>query len=308
MSQNEHDIENSLILVDILTSVLTIKQRVKENPLSNKRNFQSNIIDKVEEDNMNSKEASDLSSPTKLLKNLLFRYLGHDLFMVIALTRVGEVLFDNSELYKIFVYCLLKGSIKVKEHIFFNKDLSPQIEKKITRSNFKSIFKFDPTVLEWNFGSLFKAYSQLFQFGFDTNTPFIKPDPNLKIKKISDSDYEFLDFCFKDQLNPKWSENWKLGFIGFSKYFIQDLTHENKCERSLIIIEKFLMFDSIQKQISDEICEQLTTAIKDTVAIKNQKCYAIIQEYLNKIYNSQNSSSILRESLKRLLAIPFDKN
>ena len=47
----------------------------------------------------------------------------------------------------------------------------------------------------------------------------------------------------------------------------------------LKLIEKFLYLESIQKQISEEIYEQLLSIIKDLCTLKNEVCYKTIMNY-----------------------------
>lgn len=268
------------------------------------------IVDKVEEENMSSKEATDLSSPTRLIKSILLRFVGDSLFQTISLSMIGEVLYENFELYKIFVYCLMISSKEVKEYVIYSEELNPRTVKKLRNANFRSHPEFDPKSIEWNFGLIFKAYSNLLQFGLDTTkgklTLAQNFDSKLKIIRLRDEDYYFINYCFGENLNPKWTENWKLGFLGFSKYILQDLINVEKCERSLKIIEKFLNFDQIQKQISEEIYEQLMTLIRDIISLRLESCYSKVVEYLNKISQSQNCSTMLKDSLRRLLELKFD--
>lgn len=319
MSLYEEDLENCIYIVKILVLVLNIKQKTKETLISKSQltgiqtyEQEKNNVDDISGENINinlinnnNKELLELNNPIKLVKNLLFRYIDYDLFMVISLSYMTEIISDNYDIHKIFIYCLVKSPKVVIDYIFYNKKLNINLKKKLNNANFKTKPDLSIKNDNWNYGLVFKAYSNIFLYGLNDNLNFNKENKMVHGTYLRDQDYVFLNHCFSENLENKYSENWKLGFKDFSKYIIQDLSHEDKCERSLKIIEKFLDLDSIQKHISEEIQGQLESTIQDIVKQKNEKCYNIIIKYLNKISSSSNCSSMLKDSIRKLLNIKY---
>lgn len=259
---------------------------------------------------LNSTQLSEMNSPNQIIKNIMIKMIGDKLFIFLSSILIIDVLYDNFELYKIFVYCIIKTHKSVKEYIIYKLKLDPKLDILLrTISKFKSPYNI--SFLEpLNFGFIFKAYAFVFQFGLEYNGTSLTFDFNYDQKRklyyLREEDYFFLNYCFTDSLNPVWAENWKKAFTGFSKYILQDLYNPEKCERSLKILEKFLYLESIQKHISEEVYEELKTIIKDLVHIKAEACYTLVNKYIS-TWISASISSILRDSLKRLqLELKFD--
>lgn len=294
------------IAITALGYIEQIKLKNKEGQSTKK--VTAVLLDKLDDETINTTQLNEVSSPNNIIRNIMIKMLGDTLFIFIASSLIGEVLYDNFDLYKVFVYCLVKANGSIKDYLILNKQLSKKIEI-LRTTKFKTIYHTHKRK-NWNFGNIFKAYAHIYQFGLDHNNKSLIFDFNFndKIRKmyLREEDYEFIDYCFGDSLNPEWSENWKKAFTGFSKYILDDLYHPDKCERSLKIIEKFLYLESIQKQISEEIYEQLLTIIKDMIRLKNESCYNTIIKYLNSWLHSPNSSSMLRDSLRRLIDIKYE--
>lgn len=263
----------------------------------------------MEEESLSSTQLSEANSPNKLIKNILLRYVGDKLFVLISTSLIGEILYENFDLYKILVYTLIKADKFVLDYYFYEKDIDQSL-KKLQNTKFKLDYGVNK-IQSWNRGNLFKAYSYLFQFGLEYENKILNFDFNFdKLQNrlvLRNEDYEFINQCFTQSLNPEYAENWKKGFSGFFKYIIQDIiTIPEKCERSLKIIEKFLYLETIQKQISEEIHDSLLQTIKDLVSCRNEVLYNMTIDYIKKWSTNSVSSSLLRENLKKLLEIKFD--
>jgi hypothetical protein len=312
LSKFELDRENNLVLLKIAITVLNyieqMKTRNRENQGIKKSSNNVGFIDKMEEDTISNTQLNEVSSPNNIIRNIMIRMLGDTLFIFIATSLIGEVLYDNFDLYKVFVYSLIKSDTSINDFYIYNKDLNKKIEILLT-TKFKTIYHTNKNK-SWNFGNIFKAYTHIFQNGLEHNSTTLNLEFNYddkrKILFIREEDYFFINFCLGESLNPEWSENWKKAFNGFSKYILQDLFHPEKCERSLKLIEKFLYLESIQKQISEEIYEQLLSIIKDLCTLKNEVCYKSIMTYLKKWLQSPQSTSMLRDSLRRLMEIKYE--
>lgn len=285
--------------------------KIRQREMSSMKNRSNAIIDKMDEEQNNTNQINEITLPNTIIKNILFRNFGDNLLLLISLSFLGNVLFENFELYKIFVFTLLRADPNLMSHILFNEPLGKDFEiLKMTR--FKANHNIQKSA-DWNFALIFKAFSSILLSGIEgINGEILQSNKNFDSRRnmifLKEDDYNFLKYLFGDSLNPAWSENWKKGFIGFSKYILQDLMHPDKCERSLLILEKFLYFDAIQKHVSEEIYEQLRVIIQNLISLKNKRCLNLIENYLNNWFNSPNSGSMLRDSLRRLLELRLNVN
>lgn len=305
ISRWETDRENNLILIKIAVQALLYIEESRKKSKEKKVGFN----DKMEEESLSSTQLNEASSPNKLIKNILLRYVGDKLFVFISTSLIGEVLFENFDLYKILVFVLIKADKSVLDCYFYDKGLNSSL-KKLLDTKFKSVINTSSTQ-SWNKGNLFKAYTNVFQFGLEYENKILNFDFNFDKNQnrlvLRNEDYEFINQCFTISLNPEYAENWKKGFSGFFKYVIQDIiTIPEKCERSLKIIEKFLYLETIQKQVSEEIHDSLLQTIKDLVSCRNEVLYNITVDYIKKWSTNSVSSSLLRENLKKLLEIKFE--
>jgi hypothetical protein len=232
-----------------------------------------------EEENMTSNQLSEVFSPNNIIKSIIIRMVGDVQFIFKANQEISFVLYDNYELYKVFVYSLIQSDKNIKE--FFIYDLNPADILKL-----KMIPGKDPKKpYYWNFSLIFKAYSEVFangleyeskQFFFNGNFDSLRNYWSLK-----DDDFIFINYITKEQINPEGAENWKRGFGNISKFITQDLMHSAKCERSLKLIGKFLALNSIQKFIIEEIYHDLDKFLKELMVIKLKEPFDIIIKYLN---------------------------
>eukprot|EP00340_Litonotus_pictus_P003747 CAMPEP_0170519776 /NCGR_PEP_ID=MMETSP0209-20121228/5063_1 /TAXON_ID=665100 ORGANISM="Litonotus pictus, Strain P1" /NCGR_SAMPLE_ID=MMETSP0209 /ASSEMBLY_ACC=CAM_ASM_000301 /LENGTH=737 /DNA_ID=CAMNT_0010805739 /DNA_START=423 /DNA_END=2633 /DNA_ORIENTATION=- len=302
LSRYEPDRENNLVLIKIAIAVLYYIEVSRQKGRDGARKTSTAFVDKLEEDSLTTTQFSEVNSPNSIIRNIMIRMIGDKLFIFIASSLISEVLYENFDLYKIFVYCLVKADKGIKEYLIFDNDLDHRIQILLT-TKFKTIYNTHK-IRSWNYAFIFKAYAHLVQFGLEHGSQLLKLDFNYDSKRkilfLREEDYYFINYCFGESLNPEWAENWKKSFTGFSKYVLQDLFHPEKCERSLKIIEKFLYLESIQKQISEEIYEQLLQIIKDLVMVKNEVCYSLIMKYIDRWLKSTITTSMLRDSLRRL--------
>ena len=62
-------------------------------------------------------------------------------------------------------------------------------------------------------------------------------------------DFEFLQFCLKDDFRPLFIEIWRKCYNSTYKFFIPHLHDWRKAGFVLGIMKKFLFYDSIQKNV-----------------------------------------------------------
>ena len=294
LSISENDRENNLLIIRMSILYLININENKNKPKENfkKINFFS-FDHKIDEDSANITLNNELSIGNNIIKNILKRFTGDALFMLIACSYIAEHLNDNFELNKIFLFFLFQTNENILNYIFYEgTELTEDIIKlqQFTKFRLKpEIYKFK----DWSYHFLFQGFSSNIQ--------------DRQIKNInsflSEKEYKFLEFTISNGFNPTYGEVWKNSFK-FSNLILLDCNDNLKSDRALKILESFLFFEPIQKQILEDIYDSLYDLIiklQEMNDLNNKNCLEILNSRLKSWAQNTRSTSILRDGLRKLL-------
>lgn len=293
ISKNERDRENCLLLIKMcciyLKNVYLSKNKPKE---ANFSQSQKRIVpNQVEEESALINYQNELQIANNIIKNILMRYIGDSLVMLLACTTISEHLYDNAELYKLFLFCVFSCDDNVHKFIFYEDELEESINVLLQYTKFRvkpEFIKFK----DWHAHIFLKAFDIM-----------IKEDANKN--SFDDKDYHFIEFILEKGINPIHSEIWKNHFK-FSKLILNDMKNNEKCQRSLKIMEVFFLSETISKHILDENYDHFQDVLKEIIkdsTTNGTKCQEMIATCLKNWINHPNTSSILRDGLRKLLEI-----
>lgn len=293
LSISENDRENNLLLIKMSLLFLKHNYNNKSKPKENvKKPAFSGFEGRFDEDTANINYMNELSAGNDIIKNIMRRYMGDSLFMLIASSSIAEYLIDNIELNKIFLSALFQTNESILNYVFYNAELSDDIVKlqEYTR------FRVKPEIIrykDWHYHYLCQGINSIIEEREKTNDSF-----------LSEKEYKFIEFTISPGFNPLHSEIWKSSFK-FSRLLILDCANVSRVERALKIMEGFLFFDSIQKQILEDIYDEmndlLIRLLEEKEVPENKKCLEILNHTLRSWSQHQNSSSILRDGLRKLI-------
>jgi hypothetical protein len=297
LSVSENDRENNLLLIKMSLLFLKHNYMNKSKPKENVKKpafsgFEGRFGD---EDTANVNYMNELSPGNDIIKNILKRYMGDSLFMLIASSSIAEYLIDNIELNKIFLSALFQTNENILNYVFYKAELTDDIIKLQEYTK----FRVKPDIIrytDWHYHYLCQGINSIIE---DRE----KVDPECI---LSEKEYKFIEFTISPGFNPLHSEIWKSSFK-FSRLIILDCANVKRIERALKIMEGFLFFDSIQKQILEDICDEMNDLLMRLLEEKdkpdNKRCLEILNHSLRSWSQQQNSSSTLRDGLRKLIDI-----
>lgn len=240
------------------------------------------------DDDVGSNYLAEIETTNLIIKNIFNRFSGDPLFILIASNLISPFLYDNEQLYEIFLIALINTKDSVHKLIIYNEAIlesDPLYYQ--THLNFRH--KYDYKVYtEWIYAYLFKA--------FDIITTNVN-DKNC----LSEKEYTFIGYIMKNvDLSQGYSEIWRNNFrVG--KFIIQDLVYPDSCERSLKILEKFFLSEA-QKYILEEYYELLQDVLH-SISESDQEHKDMILSKFKFWIDHNKSSQILRDGLKKLLEL-----
>lgn len=295
LSLSENDRENNLLLIKMSLLFLKHNYMNKSKPKENvKKPAFSGFEGRFDEDTANVNYMNELSSGNDIIKNIMRRYMGDSLFMLIASSSIAEYLIDNIELNKIFLSALFQTNENILNYVFYNAELSDDIVKLQEYTK----FRIKPEIIryqDWHYHYLCQGVNSIIEEREKTSDC-----------SLSEKEYKFIEFTISPGFNPVHSEIWKSSFK-FSRLLIADCANKNRVERALKILEGFLFFDSIQKQILEDIYDEMNDLLIRLLEDKDNpdclKCLEILNHTLRSWSQQQNSSSILRDGLRKLIDI-----
>ena len=294
LSISESDRENNLIIIKMaLLFIKYIYQNKTKGKEPQKKNSLFAFDNRYDDDTANINYNNELGLGNDIIKNIMKRYVGDSLFILIASSYVAEFLYDNIELNRIFLHSLFLSNENILNYIFYEGvDLNDDIIKLQQFTKFRvkpEIFKFK----DWSNHYLFQALNSL-----------IEEREKFESKGLTEKEYRFLQFTISSGFNPLHSEIWKTSFK-FSKLILKDCYDKDKCERSLKILESFLFFEPIQKQVLEDIYDNMHEMIiklsEDRNNLDNKKCLELLNHYLRTWSHHTNSSSTLRDGIRKLI-------
>lgn len=229
--------DSAYLLLKMSISVLKNINNIRIK-LSSSNVKKSIFVDRGDEESSASQSLiSDMNIPNKIISNIFKKFSGDDIFSVILITNIGQILNDNIDLIKIFLNSIYTVPEHVRNYILYNDEVHEKLDLLRERTEFKESPEII-TISEWNYALLFKGY-------------ILWLLDNKRTDFTIDFDYKFLNFCLKNPLLVSDNEIWRKFFSHFYKLFFVELKNPNHCGHLLNVIEKFFFFDTIQKPILD---------------------------------------------------------
>jgi hypothetical protein len=297
LSLSEKDRENNLIIIK--TSLLFLKHNYQnkskpKDPAIKKTTFLG-FENRFDEDTLNANYSNELSLGNEIIRNILRRYIGDSLFMLIACSNIAEYLSDNIDLNKIFLRALFQANEVIFNYIFYpGIELTDNIIKLQQYTKFRVKPEYQK-FCDWHYHYLCQALNSLIEE---------REKSKHASRPLSEKEYKFIQFTIAPGFNPLQSEIWKSSFK-FSKMLLLDCYDKSKSERALKILETFLFFEPIQKQVLEDIYDHLQEMITNLLENREDPVNNRVIETLNHTLRSwsqnPNSSSILRDGLRKLI-------
>ena len=297
LSLSEKDRENNLIIIK--TSLLFLRHNYQnkskpKDPAVKKTTFLG-FENRFDEDTANANYFNELSLGNEIIRNILRRYIGDSLFMLIACSNIAEYLNDNIDLNKIFLSALFQAKEIIFNNVFYaGSELTDDIIKLQQYTKFRVKPEYQK-FRDWHYHYLCQALNSLIED---------REKSEKTSRPLSEKEYKFVQFTIAPGFNPLQSEIWKSSFK-FSKLLLIDLYDKAKSERALKILEAFLFFDPIQKQVLEDIYdhlqEMITKLLENGEDPLNKRCLDTLNYTLRSWSQHPNSSSILRDGLRKLI-------
>jgi len=215
--------------------------------------------------------------------------------MLIACSNIAEYLIDNIDLNKIFLSALFQANEVIFNYIFYpGSELTDNIIKLQQYTKFRVKPEYQK-FCDWHYHYLCQALNSLIEE---------REKSKHASRPLSEKEYKFIQFTIAPGFNPLQSEIWKSSFK-FSKMLLLDCYDKSKSESALKILETFLFFEPIQKQVLEDIYDHLQEMITNLLENREDPLNKRVIETLNHTLRSwsqnPNSSSILRDGLRKLI-------
>jgi hypothetical protein len=228
---------------------------------------------------------NELATANSIINNILFRYTGDSLFVLIACDVLSHNLFDNEELHRIFVKVLFNCDEIIHRLIFYNEEINEN-HPLFTLSQFKLRHKYIfQGCTEWNYPYIFKGFDQVIA-------------EDMRKKELSEKEYAFIIHILKNsEMGQGYTEVWKNNFK-CARFVIADFAFSKRAESAVWIMEKFFLSDS-HRQILEENYETLQNLFRYLYTNDCETLEYIISTLKSWIENPK-SSTILRDGLRKL--------
>jgi hypothetical protein len=279
LSRTENDREINILLIKMTTVYLRASYAARSKKDDKKR--EQNIF----EDEIVINYQNELVTANSIIGNILSRYTGDSLFVLIACDILSLNLFDNEELHRLFVKVLFMSVDMIHKLVFYNEEVT-ESQPLYTLSQFRLRHKYVfQGCTEWSYPYIFKGLDQVIC-------------EDTRRKDLSEKEYAFIVYILKNtEMGQGYTEIWKNNFK-CAKFVIADLAYPEKVERSIWILEKYFLSDS-HRQILEENYENLQNLFK---YLYSNECETL--EYVNTAVKgwieSPKSSTILRDGLRKL--------
>jgi len=288
LSRKEEDKEICLLLIKI--ACLSFKQafsnKVKPREVKKKSQFFNENDDSSFQQYMNEVQIGN-----SIVRNILPRFTGDSLLTYFIASTVCENLYENAELYKILLNPLFQSNYNVIKSIFYDEELHSSIKKLFDTTIYRHEPKLPSKITTWNYSYFLQAFDGIVCDKYVNN--------------FLDKFYEFfVRFIVKNGMNTEENlEIWKNNFK-FLKFVIEDCKHLEKINRSLDLIEYFILCEPISRQVFEECYDNIFSLIIQLGEKKtetNLKLIDIIGKKLKFWNGSSAVSSILKEGLRKLI-------
>ena len=233
---------------------------------------------------------NELSFGNRIIKLIVDKFEGDNLFVLLFANTVNEYLYDNEELYKILLNSLFNANESIMEYELYGGNLDENMQKKSEYTIFRNPIKI--SVLDGiNNAMLLRAFDLIVA--------------EKKINELSPKDYRFIKFIVKDGLEVEFSEIYKTSF-NFSPLVIQDCDKLDRVSLCLSILNAFLECGPIQKTVFDEWYDNLHNIFEKVLKMDSEdgkKCREEIEENLKRWINDQRISQIVRDDIRKLAEV-----
>jgi hypothetical protein len=282
LSRTEGDREINLLLIKM--TIVFFKNSYALRSKKDGARRETNIF----EDEFVMNYQSELATTNSIVRNILFKYTGDSLFILIACDILSHNLFDNEDLHRIFIKVLFRCDDIIHRLVFYNEEIAED-HPLFTLSQFKLKHKYIfQGCSDWNYAYIFK--------GFD-----MMVNEDVTRKDLSVKEYDFLIHILKHaDISHGYTEIWKNHFK-CARFIISDFAFPDRVDRAIWIMEKFLLSD-IHRQILEENYENLQNIFKYLYNNGAETLEHIITTVKSWI-ESPKSSTILRDGLRKLSEI-----
>ena len=233
---------------------------------------------------------NELSFGNKIIKLIVDRFEGDNLFVLIFVNYINDYLYDNNELYLILINAFFNSNESIMEYELFGGELDESMKSKYTWTVFRSPF-IVKTMNGFNLAMILKAFDTMVQ--------------QRNIKELGDREYNLIKFIVKDGLNVTYSEIYKTSF-NFSGLVIRDIAKVERVSTCFNILDAFLQCGPIQKSIFDEWYDNLNKVFVEVFGDKENNldvCRDTIKEFVTRWINDLKISQIVRDDIKKLAEV-----
>ena len=288
LSCKERDRENCLLIIKIVCQSLKAAYIKKTQPKDSKT--QKFVEKDPNGDSEQQIYLNDIAFGNKAIKEIVNRFIGDHVFILLFTNSIYEYLYDNCELYEILLDALFQVNESILNFTFYEGNLDEKMKTKYECTIFRRPVNIEK-INVWNTPMLLKAFDTL----------VAKNGEN----ELTQKDYEFLRFIIKDGLDVNFSDIWKTSF-NFSPLVIRGLLNYETVGKCIAILDAFLQCEPIQKFIFDEWYDNLSKTFNELINIESEdaeKCRNQILDILERWINEQKISQIVRDDIKKLLEI-----
>ncbi len=287
LARRERDRENCLLIIEILCQILKNVNTKKKEKINEKPNNNDKPNSEAAQDKENLQ--NDINFVNELIAEIVNRYRGDDIFVLLFTKVIYDYLYDNSELYKILLSVLYNCKDEIFSFVFYDdNDIK---DENIKMKYLHTIFRGDVNIeklTNWDKSLLFKAFSMLINEN--------------QIKELTPKDYDFLKFLTSGGIDPTNSDIWKSNF-NFANLIIQDIKYEDRASICLSILEAFVVCGPIQKYVFDEWYESLSKIFTEIINSGNITCKNIVVQQMDNWIKNTKINQIVRDDIRKLTEI-----
>ena len=305
LAVREKDRENCLLIIKIVAQTLKaayIKKTspnkdqkkgtiITSSPITNNNN--NSTLDKngeIDPESLNY--LNEISYANRIITQIINRFMGDHIFILLFTTDIYEYLYDNTELYKVLLTALFSVNDSVHKYMFYDDELDDEMRMKYEWTIFRTPLIVEK-IKQWNKPMLFKAFDSLLM--------------EREVTELSEGEYNFIKFLTKDGLDVTASEIWKNSF-NFSNLVIQDLNKLDKVFTCLSILDAFITCEPIQKYIFDEWYDNMNKVFLEIIDLSPtnddaKKCEDAVRECLEGWIKNMKISQIVRDDVRKLMEV-----
>ena len=292
LAARERDRENCLLIIKIVAQTLRQAYAKKTAPKDPKKNNATASLEKSDTDPDSQNYLNEIAFANKIINEIVSRYTGDHVFILLFTSAIYEYLYDNAELYKILLKALFSVNDSIHRFMFYDEDLDESMKLKYECTIFRNPVNIEK-IKSWNKPMIMKAFDLLISEVGKT--------------ELDERDYNLIKFITKDGLDVASSEIWKTSF-NFSGLLIKDMNQLDKVFTCLSVLDSFLLCEPIQKYIFDEWYDNLNKVFVEVIEGSEsnedlKKCKEGIQECLTRWIGNAKISQIVRDDIRKLMEV-----